>query len=61
MRQPSVNRARVATVSLALVVAAGAGALLHGRATTRTGLAVWGSVAGLASVAALTLGVLLAG
>jgi putative copper export protein len=51
----------VLIVKIVVVVAAGAGALFHGRATTRTGLAVWGSVSGLASVAALTLGVLLAG
>jgi putative copper export protein len=51
----------VLIVKIVVVAAAGAGALLHGRATTRTGLAVWGSVAGLAGVAALALGVLLDG
>jgi len=51
----------VLIVKIVVVAAAGLGALLHARATSRTALAVWGSVAGLASVAALTLGVLLAG
>lgn len=44
-----------------VVVAAGLGALLHSRATSRLATAVWGSVAGTASVAALVMGVLLAG
>jgi putative copper export protein len=44
-----------------VVVLAGVGVLLHQRATTRRGLAVWGSVGGLASVAALVMGILLAG
>ena len=48
-------------VKIAIVAAAGAGAWLHGRATTRRALAGWGSVAGLASIAALVLGVFLAG
>jgi putative copper export protein len=51
----------VLIVKIVFVTAAGLGALLHGRATSRTAIAVWGSVAGLASVGALTLGVLLAG
>jgi putative copper export protein len=51
----------VLIVKIVVVVAAGAGALLHSRATSRTALAVWGSVAGLASVAALAMGILLAG
>lgn len=46
---------------IAVVVVAGVAALLHGRARSRTPLAVWGSVAGVASVAALLMGVLLAG
>lgn len=48
-------------VKVALVVAAGAGALLHSRARSRTALAAWGAVSALASVAALFMGVLLAG
>lgn len=48
-------------VKIGVVVLAGLGALLHSRATTRRGLAVWGAVAGLSSIGALVLGVLLAG
>jgi putative copper export protein len=48
-------------VKVAVVVVAGIAALLHSRARGRRGLAVWGSVAGLASLGALVLGVLLAG
>jgi putative copper export protein len=44
-----------------VVAAAGAGALLHSRATTPGATALWGSVGGLASVAALAMGILLAG
>jgi putative copper export protein len=51
----------VLIVKIVVAAAAGLGALLHGRATSRQAIAVWGSVAGLASVAALVLGVLLAG
>jgi putative copper export protein len=51
----------VLIVKIVVVAAAGVGAFLHGRATSRRALAVWGSVSGLASVAALVLGVLLAG
>lgn len=46
---------------IAVVAVAGLAAFLHGRATTRAGLAAWGSVAGVCSVAALFMGVLLAG
>jgi putative copper export protein len=51
----------VLMAKIAVVILAGVGVLLHQRATTRRGLAVWGSVGGLASVAALVLGILLAG
>ncbi len=51
----------VLAVKLALVVLAGIGAWLHQRATERRSLALWGSVAGTASLGALVLGVLLAG
>ena len=51
----------VLIVKIVVVAAAGVGALLHGRATSRTAIAVWGSVSGVASVTALVLGVLLAG
>jgi putative copper export protein len=51
----------VLIVKIVVVALAGLGSLLHGRATSPAGLALWGSVAGLASVAALVMGVLLAG
>ena len=51
----------VLIAKIVVVVAAGVGSLLHTRATSRAALALWGSVAGLASVAALVMGVLLAG
>ena len=51
----------VLIAKIAVVVLAGVGVLLHQRATTKRGLAVWGSVGGLASVAALVMGILLAG
>ncbi|HEX3796509.1 MAG TPA: hypothetical protein VHV57_18590 [Acidimicrobiales bacterium] len=51
----------VLMAKIVVVAAAGLGALLHSRATTKAGLAIWGSVSGLASVAALALGILLAG
>jgi putative copper export protein len=51
----------VLIAKIVVVAAAGLATLLHQRATSRTAMAVWGSVAGLASVAALTMGVLLAG
>jgi putative copper export protein len=51
----------VLIAKIVVVAAAGAGALFHQRATSRTAIAVWGSVGGLASVAALVMGVLLAG
>ena len=51
----------VLMAKILVVVLAGVGVLLHQRATTKRGLAVWGSVGGLASVAALAMGILLAG
>jgi putative copper export protein len=50
----------VLMAKIAVVVLAGLGVLLHQRATTRRGLAFWGAVGGLASVAALVMGILLA-
>lgn len=47
-------------VKITVVVLAGLGAWLHTRADTKVGLAVWGAVAAVASVAALVLGVFLA-
>ncbi len=46
---------------ITVVLLAGLGAWLHGRARSRLGLAVWGAVAGGASVVALVMGVVLAG
>src|ERR1700744_3365087 len=51
----------VLMAKIAVVALAGLGVLLHQRATTPRGLALWGSVGGLASVAALVMGILLAG
>jgi putative copper export protein len=51
----------VLVVKIVVVAVAGLATLLHSHASSRTGLALWGSVAGLASVAALVMGVLLAG
>jgi putative copper export protein len=48
-------------VKIAVVLLAGLSAWLHGRARTRRALATWGAVAGLASISALVMGVLLAG
>ncbi|HKH88200.1 MAG TPA: hypothetical protein VKA05_05220 [Acidimicrobiales bacterium] len=48
-------------VKIAVVALAGLAAFLHQRSTSRKGLAIWGALAGLASLAALALGVLLAG
>lgn len=46
---------------LAVVALSGAGAFFHSRSTSRAALAGWGTVAGLASMAALFMGILLAG
>lgn len=46
---------------IAVVVLAGLATLLHTRATSRRSLAIGGAVAGVTSLAALVLGVLLAG
>jgi putative copper export protein len=51
----------VLIAKLVVVALAGLGVLLHGRATSGAARALWGSVAGLASVAALAMGILLAG
>lgn len=48
-------------VKIAVVAGAGLAAWLHGRATSRVWLGVWGGVAGSASVTALVMGVFLAG
>jgi putative copper export protein len=51
----------VLMAKIVVVLLAGLGAFLHQRATSKEQLALWGSVAGTASVAALVMGVLLAG
>ena len=48
-------------VKIGVVALAGLGVWLHQRATSRRALAIWGSVGGTASIAALCLGVFLAG
>ncbi len=48
-------------VKIVVVVLAGLGAYLHTHSTTRRGLAVWGGVTALSSIAALVMGVFLAG
>lgn len=48
-------------VKLAVVAASGSAAALHARAQSRRGLAVFGALSGLSAIAALFLGVLLAG
>ena len=58
--QDSVWKA-VLMAKIAVVVLAGVGVFLHQRATSKAQLALWGSVGGLASVAALVMGILLAG
>lgn len=51
----------VLMVKIVVVALAGLGAFLHQRATSKAQLALWGSVAGSASIAALVMGILLAG
>jgi len=51
----------VLVAKIVVVALAGLGVLLHSRATSKGALALWGSIAGLASVAALVMGILLAG
>ncbi len=59
--RPELGLEGRAVAKIVVVVLAGLGAFLHQRATTKGQLALWGSVAGTASVAALVMGVLLAG
>ena len=51
----------VSIVKIVVVAAAGLGAYLHTRASSRRGLAAWGAVGALSSLAALVMGVFLAG
>jgi putative copper export protein len=51
----------VLIAKIVVVVVAGVAVGLHQRASSRTQLALWGSVGGVASIAALVMGILLAG
>ena len=59
--QQSTAWKAVLIAKIVVVALAGIGAFLHQRATSRAQLALWGSVAGTASVTALVMGILLAG
>ena len=48
-------------IKIAVVAVSGAAAALHARASSRTGLAVFGALTGISALAAVFLGVLLAG
>ncbi len=48
-------------IKITVVLIAGVAVFLHQRSTTKVGLAVWGSIGGVASILALCLGVFLAG
>jgi putative copper export protein len=49
------------TVKIVVVALSGVTAFLHARATTKTGLAVFGALTGLTALGALLLGIMLAG
>jgi putative copper export protein len=51
----------VLAVKVALVALSGVSAFLHTRASTTTGLAVWGALSGFSALAAVYVGILLAG
>jgi len=51
----------VLMVKIAVVAVAGVAVFLHQRSSTRRGTAIWGAIGAVASVAALCLGVFLAG
>ena len=58
--QPSAWKA-VLGAKIAVVALAGAAAWLHSRSKSKAGVAAWGAVTSLSSVAALVMGVFLAG
>ncbi len=58
--QPKAWQA-VLGVKIVVVALAGLAAYLHTRSSTRRGLAVWGATASLSSLAALVMGIFLAG
>ena len=51
----------VLVAKIVVVVVAGVAVALHQRASSKAQLALWGSLGGLASIAALVMGILLAG
>jgi putative copper export protein len=51
----------VLALKVLLVALSGVSAFVHTRARTTTGLAVWGAISGLSAVAAVYVGILLAG
>jgi putative copper export protein len=51
----------VLVVKIVVVALAGLAAFLHSHSRTKRGLAVWGALAALSSIAALVMGVFLAG
>ena len=51
----------VLAIKVALVALSGVAAFLHTRAVTTRGLAVWGALSGFAAIAAVYVGILLAG
>jgi len=55
------NYNAVLMLKVLVVAASGITAYLHTKATTTTGLAVWGALTGLTALSSLYLGVLLAG
>jgi putative copper export protein len=59
--QASTTWKTVLIIKIVVVVVAGVAVYLHQRSTGRRALAVWGAIGALASVAALCLGVFLAG
>jgi putative copper export protein len=59
--RPGSDYRTTLAVKVAVVAASGLTAFLHTRARSHVGLAVWGALTGLTALAALFLGVLLAG
>jgi len=57
----SIDTTATCVAKIVVVLLAGLAVWLHQRATTKGQLALWGSVGGVASVAALVMGILLAG
>jgi putative copper export protein len=60
-QHPNSTYQAVLGAKVAVVAASGITAWLHARATSSTGLALWGALTGLTALSALYLGVLLSG